>query len=120
MTMVDTRLLSHSGLTWRGLAWAAALSLLTHALTIWVVNSRFVFSFKGDEGNVSMSTRVIEPVPVSLQLVREQSEPVIFQTTANEQTPAEPLPSAVISKAGATSKPRCAGESIRFIYRIYT
>ncbi len=104
MTMFGIRLLSSSGLPWRGLVWATALSLLTHTLTFWVVNSRFVFSFRGDEGNVSMSTRVLEPAPVSLQPVRRQSEPATLQTTTNQQTPAKLLSSAVTSKTGADTQ----------------
>jgi hypothetical protein len=98
MTMVGVQAASTGGLPWRALAWAVALSLLAHALTFWMVNSRLVFSFKGDEGNVSLSARVIEPVPVSLQPVAEQAEPAPFQTPTSEQVGAKPAASAAVSQ----------------------
>ncbi len=113
MTMAGVQAASTNGLPWRGLAWAVALSLLAHALTFWGVNSSLVFSFKGDEGNVSFSARVIEPVPVSLQPVGEQTEPVPFQTPASEQTPAKTAPTIAASQTNIeaqTTEP--AGQNI--------
>lgn len=98
MTSAGVQAASPSGLPWRGLVWAVALSLLAHAWTFWGLKSSLVFSFKGKEGNVSLSARVIEPVPVSLQPIGEQAEPVPFQTPTSEQTPAKSAPTTAASQ----------------------
>jgi hypothetical protein len=51
---------------WRGLAWALLAALLAHVMALMLATSRFAFSFHNTADNTTLSTRMIDPVPVSL------------------------------------------------------
>jgi hypothetical protein len=51
---------------WRGLAWALLAAVLAHVMALMLATSRFTFSFQNAADNTTLSTRMIDPVPVSL------------------------------------------------------
>lgn len=56
----------HAVWPWRGLAWALLAAVLAHVIALMLATSRFAFSFQKTAENTTLSTRMIEPVPVSL------------------------------------------------------
>jgi hypothetical protein len=51
---------------WRGLAWALLAAVLAHVMALMLATSQFTFSFQNTTDNTTLSTRMIDPVPVSL------------------------------------------------------
>jgi Protein of unknown function (DUF3108) len=84
--------IAYSGprIPWRGLAWAVALSLLAHALTLMAMNDAFQFNFKGTVSQASLSTRMIE-TPIVIDPSAANSKPV-NAGPARPRPPAAPAP----------------------------
>jgi Protein of unknown function (DUF3108) len=51
---------------WRGLVWALLAAVLAHVIALMLATSRFAFSFQSTADSTTITTRMIEPVPVSL------------------------------------------------------
>lgn len=54
-----------AALPWRGLATAFLAAVLAHAIVLMLATTRFAFSFQKTADATTLSTRMIEPVPVS-------------------------------------------------------
>jgi hypothetical protein len=59
---------------WRGLRWALLLAVLAHALVWKLMHQDFSWSFQPPDKAASMSTRLLESVPVSLVQAAPQAE----------------------------------------------
>jgi Protein of unknown function (DUF3108) len=55
-----------AGWPWRGLIWALLVAVLAHVIALLLATSRFAFSFQNAADSTTLTTRMIEPVPVSL------------------------------------------------------
>lgn len=52
---------------WRGLGAALLLALVAHIAAFYLAHQSFAFSFQSPDTTATLSTRMIEPIPVSLQ-----------------------------------------------------
>lgn len=90
---------------WRGLAWALLAAVLAHVIALMLATSRFAFSFQNTADNSTLSTRMIEPVPVSLQPPARASQPSKVNNAVASAIPAsEPEPLRADSNTASGEK----------------
>jgi Protein of unknown function (DUF3108) len=89
---------------WRGLAWALLAAVLAHVITLMLATNRFTFSFKNTADNTTMTTRMIDPVPVSLlpQAPAQVSQPSKKKEPAISAAPASKPPEPARTESSAT------------------
>jgi hypothetical protein len=89
MAAFDSRGYAPAAWPWRGLGLAGLLAVLAHIAAFMLANTSFVFSFQRPDTNATLSTRMLDPVPVSLL---PPSSPATKAVPDNTRAPA---PSAI-------------------------
>ncbi|MBS7806235.1 DUF3108 domain-containing protein [Variovorax sp. PCZ-1] len=90
---------------WRGLAWALLAAVLAHVMALILATERFSFSFKNTADNTALSTRMIDPVPVSLlpPVPVAAKEPSKAKDKVSSAMPVSQAPKPALADSSAAS-----------------
>lgn len=78
MSMADppvSRVLRGAAWPWRGLAAATLLAVVAHIAAFYLSHQSFAFSFQSPDNTTALSTRMLEPIPISLQPPAQAMQP---------------------------------------------